>query len=110
MPNVDLVHASPTGASAWEVPPAEEDPMTADAHPRDHAHRRDHDRPPVTDRRWIALIVIAVAPLMTALDATVVNIALPSAQRSLAALLPACAAAVALITVRAARPAARPHL
>jgi hypothetical protein len=47
---------------------------------------------------------------MTALDATVVNIALPSAQRSLAALLPACAAAVALITVRAARPAARPHL
>jgi hypothetical protein len=104
MPNVDLVHASPTGASAWEVPPAEEDPMTADAHPR------DHDRPPVTDRRWIALIVIAVAPLMTALDATVANIALPSAQRSLAALLPACAAAVALITVRAARPAARPHL
>jgi hypothetical protein len=50
--------------------------MTADAHPR------DHDRPPVTDRRWIALIVIAVAQLMTALDATVVNIALPSAPRS----------------------------
>lgn len=35
------------------------------------------------DRRWIALIVIAVAQLMTALDATIVNIALPSAQRSL---------------------------
>ncbi|MDN3359830.1 MFS transporter [Actinomadura sp. DC4] len=35
------------------------------------------------DRRWTALIVIAVAQLMTALDATIVNIALPSAQRSL---------------------------
>ncbi|MGH3382923.1 MAG: MFS transporter, partial [Actinoallomurus sp.] len=35
------------------------------------------------DRRWIALVVIAVAQLMTALDATIVNIALPSAQRSL---------------------------
>jgi EmrB/QacA subfamily drug resistance transporter len=35
------------------------------------------------DRRWTALVVIAVAQLMTALDATIVNIALPSAQRSL---------------------------
>jgi EmrB/QacA subfamily drug resistance transporter len=35
------------------------------------------------DRRWVALIVIATAQLMTALDATIVNIALPSAQRSL---------------------------
>jgi hypothetical protein len=32
----------------------------------------------------LALAVIAVAPLMTALDATIVNIALPSAHRSLA--------------------------
>src|SRR6266567_2024897 len=34
-------------------------------------------------RRWWALIVIAVAQLMIALDATVVNIALPSAQAAL---------------------------
>jgi EmrB/QacA subfamily drug resistance transporter len=36
-----------------------------------------------TDRRWLALVVIAVAQLMTALDATIVNIALPSAQHAL---------------------------
>jgi EmrB/QacA subfamily drug resistance transporter len=35
------------------------------------------------DRRWGALVVIAVAQLMVALDATVVNIALPTAQSSL---------------------------
>ncbi len=36
-----------------------------------------------TDRRWLALVVIALAQLMVALDATIVNIALPSAQRGL---------------------------
>jgi EmrB/QacA subfamily drug resistance transporter len=42
-------------------------------------------RPAVArDTRWIALVVIAVAQLMVALDATIVNIALPSAQRDLA--------------------------
>ena len=35
------------------------------------------------DRRWLVLVVVAVAQLMVVLDATVVNIALPSAQRSL---------------------------
>lgn len=35
------------------------------------------------DRRWLALVVVAVAQLMIALDATIVNIALPSAQRAL---------------------------
>ena len=35
------------------------------------------------DRRWLVLIVVAVAQLMVVLDSTVVNIALPSAQRSL---------------------------
>lgn len=35
------------------------------------------------DRRWLALVVIAVAQLMVALDATIVNIALPSAQAAL---------------------------
>ncbi|MEV4504775.1 MFS transporter [Streptomyces klenkii] len=34
-------------------------------------------------RRWWALVVIAVAQLMVVLDATIVNIALPSAQRAL---------------------------
>jgi MFS family permease len=34
-------------------------------------------------RRWIALVFIALAQLMVVLDATVVNIALPSAQRAL---------------------------
>src|SRR5690348_12914249 len=35
------------------------------------------------DRRWLALTCIAVAQLMIALDATVVNIALPSVQTAL---------------------------
>ena len=39
--------------------------------------------PPTTDRRWLALVVIALAQLMTALDATIVNIALPTAQHAL---------------------------
>ncbi|MFH9224631.1 DHA2 family efflux MFS transporter permease subunit [Streptomyces lydicus] len=34
-------------------------------------------------RRWWALVVIAIAQLMVVLDATIVNIALPSAQRDL---------------------------
>jgi EmrB/QacA subfamily drug resistance transporter len=40
-------------------------------------------RPGKLDRRWLALGVIAAAQLMTALDATIVNIALPSAQHAL---------------------------
>jgi EmrB/QacA subfamily drug resistance transporter len=40
--------------------------------------------PPDTDpRRWWGLLVIALAQLMVVLDATIVNIALPSAQRDL---------------------------
>src|ERR1700680_3282604 len=35
------------------------------------------------DRRWLILVVVAVAQLMVVLDSTVVNIALPSAQRAL---------------------------
>src|SRR5258706_13408712 len=34
-------------------------------------------------RRWLGLACISVAQLMVALDATVINIALPSAQRAL---------------------------
>jgi EmrB/QacA subfamily drug resistance transporter len=38
---------------------------------------------PHHDRRWLILAVIGLAQLMVVLDATIVNIALPSAQRSL---------------------------
>ncbi|HEV7625491.1 MAG TPA: MFS transporter, partial [Streptomyces sp.] len=38
---------------------------------------------PNLPHRWIALAVIALAQLMVVLDATIVNIALPSAQRDL---------------------------
>ena len=37
------------------------------------------------DRRWLALAIIAMAQLMIALDATIVSIALPWAQRDLGA-------------------------
>ncbi len=43
----------------------------------------DRERPPAPDRRWLALVVIALAQLMVALDATVVNIAVPTAQHAL---------------------------
>src|SRR3981189_1645119 len=35
------------------------------------------------DRRWLVLVVAAVAQLMPVLDGTIVNIALPSAQQAL---------------------------
>jgi len=42
------------------------------------------DRPAVlVDRRWLVLVVVAVAQLMVVLDSTIVNIALPSAQHAL---------------------------
>ncbi|MDR2983796.1 MAG: MFS transporter [Nocardiopsaceae bacterium] len=42
------------------------------------------DRPTAQDdRRWLVLAVVAVAQLMVVLDATIVNIALPSAQQAL---------------------------
>jgi EmrB/QacA subfamily drug resistance transporter len=39
--------------------------------------------PTVDPRRWLALLVIAIAQLMVVLDATIVNIAMPSAQQDL---------------------------
>src|ERR687889_67711 len=44
------------------------------------AHGKDN---PHYEKRWLILAVIAVAQLMVVLDATIVNIALPSAQRDL---------------------------
>jgi EmrB/QacA subfamily drug resistance transporter len=41
------------------------------------------DTRPADPRRWFALVIAAVAQLMVALDATIVNIALPTAQASL---------------------------
>jgi EmrB/QacA subfamily drug resistance transporter len=35
------------------------------------------------DRRWLILVIVAIAQLMVVLDATIVNIALPSAQQAL---------------------------
>src|ERR1700745_1405270 len=40
-------------------------------------------RPAVSDHRWLILGIVAIAQLMVVLDATVVNIALPSAQSAL---------------------------
>ncbi len=42
------------------------------------------DRPrPASDHRWLILVIVAIAQLMVVLDATIVNIALPSAQHAL---------------------------
>ncbi|HEU0103831.1 MAG TPA: MFS transporter [Mycobacteriales bacterium] len=50
----------------------------------DHDLQKDAPSGPVPDsRRWLALCVIAVTQLMIVLDASIVNIALPSAQRDL---------------------------
>ena len=57
-----MAAANPPADSAAAVPPADAAP---------------------DPRRWLILAVIALAQLMIVLDATVVNIALPSAQRSL---------------------------
>ena len=38
---------------------------------------------PADHRRWLALVFICLAQLMVVLDVTIVNIALPSAQRDL---------------------------
>jgi len=43
----------------------------------------DAQRPAGNDHRWLVLVIVAVAQLMVVLDATVVNIALPSAQHAL---------------------------
>jgi EmrB/QacA subfamily drug resistance transporter len=40
-------------------------------------------QPAPADRRWLVLVVVSTAQLMVVLDATIVNIALPSAQRAL---------------------------
>jgi EmrB/QacA subfamily drug resistance transporter len=54
------------------------------ATPREYAFESiEHDLEVLPSRRWWALSVIAIAQLMVVLDATVVNIALPTAQKAL---------------------------
>jgi EmrB/QacA subfamily drug resistance transporter len=54
------------------------------ASPDPRPARAAEDRAPApVDRRWLVLVVVAVAQLMVVLDSTIVNIALPSAQRAL---------------------------
>ena len=43
----------------------------------------DGQRATENDHRWLILVIVAIAQLMVVLDATVVNIALPSAQHAL---------------------------
>ena len=43
----------------------------------------DGQHPAPRDHRWLILVIVAIAQLMVVLDATVVNIALPSAQHAL---------------------------
>src|SRR5579872_4015958 len=40
-------------------------------------------QPAENDHRWLILVIVAIAQLMVVLDSTIVNIALPSAQRAL---------------------------
>src|SRR5579884_1534147 len=51
-------------------------------------HRQSPERTMITDnphhaKRWTILVILALAQLMVVLDATIVNIALPTAQRAL---------------------------
>ena len=56
--------------------------VTAATESGNGTHTTPH--PAEDSRRWLGLTCISVAQLMVALDATVINIALPSAQRALA--------------------------
>lgn len=47
------------------------------------AERKAAEARPRSDHRWLVLVVVSIAQLMVVLDATVVNIALPSAQADL---------------------------
>jgi EmrB/QacA subfamily drug resistance transporter len=54
------------------------------ASPDPSGARAAEDRPAApVDRRWLVLVVVAIAQLMVVLDSTIVNIALPSAQHAL---------------------------
>jgi len=58
-------------------------PLSDPPDPADATDMADPSLSPQDSRRWLALGVIALAQLMVVLDASIVNIALPSAQRDL---------------------------
>ena len=62
--------------------PERTDTMTAQLHAAPAEH--DTAQHPHHARRWLILCVLGLAQLMVVLDATIVNIALPSAQQALA--------------------------
>ncbi|MFE1955987.1 MULTISPECIES: MFS transporter [Streptomyces] len=64
---------SPDSAATAGSVPASAPPGTSTAYPGGGRH----------EHRWLILAVIGIAQLMVVLDATIVNIALPSAQRDL---------------------------
>jgi EmrB/QacA subfamily drug resistance transporter len=55
--------------------------VTQPAEPVSAVNRQSRAEP--ADRRWLILVVVAIAQLMVVLDSSVVNIALPSAQHAL---------------------------
>jgi EmrB/QacA subfamily drug resistance transporter len=59
------------------------DPVSVSPDTRPAAERRRISASQPGERRWLGLVVIALAQLMVALDATIVSIALPSAQSAL---------------------------
>jgi EmrB/QacA subfamily drug resistance transporter len=70
MPRSEPAASAPSPPSAASAPSAPS-PPTAPSPPAQ------------SDRRWLVLVVVAIAQLMVVLDSTIVNIALPSAQHSL---------------------------
>jgi len=76
---------SRTGRNVLDMPPSEPVPPVPSAPSAPSAPSRPStpSAPAPGDRRWLVLVVVAIAQLMVVLDSTIVNIALPSAQHSL---------------------------
>jgi EmrB/QacA subfamily drug resistance transporter len=81
---------NPVPAGSAELPAERTDPSdtplpasTIAPTPAVNGSRGDQRDSAPDPRRWTALVFISLAQLMVALDATIINIALPSAQRSL---------------------------
>src|ERR1700733_13545483 len=81
------IAVSPAGLLGNRCPGSGDDLCSACAPREGHRSMSSaaQDRPAAAqvDRRWLVLVVVATAQLMVVLDSTVVNIALPSAQRAL---------------------------